>query len=74
MEAAASIGLLINIGKTEYMALNYPGNDKLSAGYKPLKQVNDFRYLSSMVASSFSDLICILESREDLALLLISTP
>jgi hypothetical protein len=55
VEAAASVGLLINTSKTEYMALNCPGNDKLSAGSDLLKQVNDFRYLGSMVASSLSD-------------------
>lgn len=55
VEAAPYVGLLINISKIEFMALNCPGNQTLTVEPETLKQVNDFRYLGSMVASSLND-------------------
>jgi len=46
---------MINTGKTEYMALNCPEDQNLTVGPEGLKQVDDFCYLGSMVASSIND-------------------
>ena len=54
-EAAKEVGLLINIGKTEVMTLA-SCKDGLMLDGEEMKQVDDFRYLVSMMASSESDI------------------
>lgn len=55
VEAAAHVGILITTNKIEFMAINCPENEKLTVVPETLKQVNDLRYLGSMVASSLND-------------------
>lgn len=52
---AAKIGLFINEKKTEFMAYNCNTSDKVQLDGKPLNQVDDFKYLGSMMKSSYSD-------------------
>ena len=54
-DSAASVGLVINTDKTEFLTLNCPTNQQLMVGPKSLSRVDDFRYLGSMVASSRTD-------------------
>ena len=55
-EAAAEIGLGVNADKTEYISLNQKNNSCLkSLKDKIIKQVNDFKYLGSYVASTDHD-------------------
>ena len=54
-DSAASVGLVINTDKTEFLTLNCPTNQQLMVGRKFLSRVDDFRYLGSMVASSRTD-------------------
>ena len=52
-EAAAEIGLGVNADKTEYISLNQANNSCIkSLKGKFIKQVNDFKYLGSYVAST----------------------
>ena len=55
VDSAASVGLMINTDKTEYLSINCPANQNLTIGTKFLKKVEDFLYLGSMVASSSAD-------------------
>ena len=52
---AAKIGLVINEKKTEYMAFNCDEADVVMLDNKPLNRVDDFKYLGSMMKSSWSD-------------------
>ena len=55
-EAAAEIGLGVNADKTEYISLNQKNNSCInSLKGKIIKQVNDFKYLGSYVASTDHD-------------------
>ena len=55
-EAAAEIGLGVNADKTEYISLNQKNNSCIkSLKGKIIKQVNDFKYLGSYVASTNHD-------------------
>ena len=54
-DSAASVGLMINTDKTEYLTLNCPTNQHLMVGQIALNRVDDFRYLGSMVVKSLSD-------------------
>ena len=55
-EAAAEIGLGVNADKTEYISLNQTNNSCIkSLKGKIIKQVNDFKYLKSYVASTDHD-------------------
>ena len=42
-EAAAHVGILITTNKIKFMAINFPGNEKLTVEPETLKQVNDLR-------------------------------
>jgi len=55
-EAAAELGLIISVPKTEHMSTNCNPNPPLHVYGDPIKHVPDFRYLGSMMASSASDL------------------
>ena len=56
-EAAAEIGLGVNADKTEYISLNQKNNSCIkSLKAKIIKQVNDFKYLGSYVASTDHDI------------------
>ena len=55
IDSAASVGLMINTDKTEYLTLNCPTNQHLMVGQIALNRVDDFRYLGSMVVKSLSD-------------------
>ena len=55
-EAAAEIGLGVNVDKTEYISLNQKNNSCIkSLKGKIIKQVNDFKYLGSNVAYTDHD-------------------
>ncbi|KAI8507856.1 hypothetical protein Bbelb_140960 [Branchiostoma belcheri] len=54
--AAAELDLVISVLKTEYMCYNTGPGQSLQVYGEPIKQVQDFRYLGSMVASSSNDL------------------
>jgi len=49
------VGLIINIPKTEYMTVNCGPHTPLKVYGSPIKQVDDFRYLGSMMANSAND-------------------
>ena len=52
-EAAAEIGLGVNADITEYISLNQKNNSCIkSLKSKIIKQINDFKYLGSYVAST----------------------
>ena len=53
--AAAGIGLYVNAHKTEYMCYNQTGDISTRDG-TPLKQVDEFTYLGSSVASTEKDI------------------
>ena len=50
-----SAGLEINTEKTEHMRFNINDSSDLILGSKPIKQVRDFKYLGSQIASTSSD-------------------
>ena len=54
IKIAKEVGLSINEDKTEYMAYNTPSprKDTILANEKPLKKVNDFKYLGSWLDRS----------------------
>ena len=57
IKTVKEVGLSINEDKTEYISYNTPNprNDTILANEKPLKKVNDFRYLGSWVDNSEKD-------------------
>ena len=57
IKTAKEVGLSINEGKTKYMSYDTPSprNDMILANEKPLKKVNDFKYLGSWVDNSEKD-------------------
>ena len=54
IKTAKDVGLSIKEDKTDYMSYNTPSprNDTILAYEKPLKKVNDFKYLGSWVDNS----------------------
>ncbi|XP_072015089.1 uncharacterized protein [Amphiura filiformis] len=54
--AAADLGPIISAPKTEYMTINCQPQPPLQVYGNPIKHVTDFRFLSSMMGSSASDL------------------
>ena len=56
-QAAAEVGLNINVGKTKVMSLNLPA-PKISLNDVELKVVDDFEYLGSYIASTDHDIQC----------------
>ena len=54
--AAANIGLYVNAKKTEFMTINTTGEVK-SLNQMPLKNVNEFSYLGSNIASTEKDVV-----------------
>ena len=56
-QAAAEVGLNINIGKTKVLALNLPA-PKITLNDVELEVVNDFEYLGSYIASTDHDIQC----------------
>ena len=55
-EAAAGLGLVTSVPKTEYVTMNCNPQPALQAYGDPINHVSEFRYLGSMVASGSSDL------------------
>jgi exonuclease III len=55
--AASTVGLHVNVSKTEYMLINIEDPDPVisSLGGPPLKQVHDFKYLGSYISDSKKD-------------------
>ena len=55
---AKRVGLIINIEKTQFMAFNQPTEEALTIELdgKQLKEVTDFQYLGSRMASAVADL------------------
>ena len=58
IKTAKEVRLSINWDKTEYMSYNTPSprNDTILANEKPLKKVNDLKYLGSWVDNSEKDM------------------
>ena len=56
VEAAANLGLVISVPKTEYMTVYCNPQPALQVYGDSINHVSDFRYLGSMVASGSSDL------------------
>ena len=54
--AAETIGLHLNIKKTEYMLINQADTGLKTLGDKTLKKVDDFKYLGSWIANSRNDM------------------
>ena len=54
--AGSSIGLHINHAKTEYMRFNQVEADIVTMNKKKIKQVKDFKYLGSWIATSKKDM------------------
>jgi len=52
--AATTVGLHVNVSKTEFMLVNIEDPDPVisSLGGPPLKQVQDFKYLGSYITDS----------------------
>ena len=55
-DAAADLGIAISAPKTEFMIINCHPQPLLQVYGIPINHVSDFKYLSSMMASSASDL------------------
>ena len=57
-DSAKKVGLEINVSKTEYMTFNIDSSAQqpLLVYNQPLKRVDDFKYLGSMMASSANGL------------------
>ena len=54
--AAEDLGLVISVPKTEFMTVNCNPQPTLEVYGKPINHVSDFKYLGSMMASSYKDL------------------
>ncbi|XP_078617621.1 uncharacterized protein LOC144885572 [Branchiostoma floridae x Branchiostoma japonicum] len=54
--AGTQLGLVISVPKTEYMTINCSPQPPLEVYGQPIKNVTNFRYLGSMMASSKNDL------------------
>ena len=55
-DAAADLGLVISVPKTEFMTINCHPQPPLQVYGTSINHVTDFKYLGSMMASSASDL------------------
>ena len=54
-EHAQATGLIVNCEKTEHLRLNINDTAELMLGDKTIKEVDDFKYLGSLIASTSND-------------------
>jgi hypothetical protein len=54
-EHAQATGLIVNCEKTEHLRLNINDTTDLKLGDKTIRQVDDFKYLGSLIASKSND-------------------